>query len=1265
MGSLASRVRVFGTTVFWVVILAVAACAPTGAHAATAISGEIPTDTTWTLEGSPYEISADLSIPEGVALSIAPGVEVYLAQGVKIIVDGILSVSGSAASSVVFDGLNGDSWGQIIVASRGTARFSYTIFQNGGAYPFGGSGGDFIAPLEGLIVNGGSLTFLDSTIENTILSGGISSHGELAFARSGVHNVYLKRALFLGGTANIRDSAFASDEPISVDSGDVTLAHTHLAAPIAVQGSGVVFHDAGGNDSSIILSWNTSIDVDTTFPALPFVNALFGVSVGNGSTLTIPAGALVKSYDPIEVYGTLLVGSDDNGAATSTITSLANDSIGGDTNPGDGAVNPTDEGYGFGGIIAAEGSFVRLAHVLVSYGGEAYGSYLLDPCGGDPGADQSACAAQLLNEGGDVTIASSTFVHGLYNDIFEDAGTTVVRSSHFSTTPQFAYIRGGVFTASGNSVTNPTGVTATESPAAADARGNWWGTASGPFNSESNPEAFGPAVSAQVLFDPWLSADPFAPLPQNPCASATCLDSVLFIPGTETSRLYYRDELGIEHQLWEPSNWTQIPELAMNPDGTSVNEIYTKDIIGNLYDNRGFWSLITGAATHIDPTDLEVYGDFKNFMNTLVASSTLMMNSWQVYPYDWRYDVRDIVRNGTLTEESDGSLTQKYLEDIVGQMASSSATGKVTIVAHSNGGLIAKALMQKLEAEGSGDLVDQLILIGVPQWGTPVDIGAMLHGDGYTMPPVLGLVMYGGDVRTAARTMPGPYDLLPSSAYFEHVADPVALFDGGVLTKPFKTAFTHGITSFSDLVSFVTDAFGLNAGVGDALLLNTPLALDSTLLDKASATHTALDAWTPPPSLTVTAIAGWGQLTSFSYAYATTQGHTVCSIFFGETVCGRNRLFTHTPLVTEDGDNTVVVPSAAGDTGSVWYFDAAAYRTDRLGNIVHQNLTSAAPIQNTLLDLLRGKAISEDYMVSEKPTAQKSPLTIIGGMSPVNILATDSQGNESGIVPLPGTDLYITKHDIPGSAVTVSGDEKFVTLPQNVPYTISVSGYASGLANIQIQHVDADGSVTETTTLADIPITASSVGSFSLDTENTISPISFDLTGDGTQETLLMPEAGALVAYTVSEPAEDSGVSDPEPMSLRAAGGPGYHPYQAPESIFSMPPLQSLFVSTSTNREVETLGPSTERAEDVRAPRTTPPPLKGGSLKSSVHTASKRVTTSALKQDTHDFASPISTQRAAAYDALPQAQDSSVLASVYHWVTQEWLIITEFFARIL
>ena len=496
------------------------------------------------------------------------------------------------------------------------------------------------------------------------------------------------------------------------------------------------------------------------------------------------------------------------------------------------------------------------------------------------------------------------------------------------------------------------------------------------------------------------------------------------------------------------------------------------------------------------------------------------MREWRAYPYDWRYDPRDVVENGTLTKVGDGTLQQIYLEDVIEEMVSSSATGRVTVVAHSNGGLVAKALINKLVAEGKAGMVDQLITIGTPAWGTPVDIGAMLHGDGQNNG--FGFITYAPEVRAAAATMPGPYALLPSSAYFSHIAGPVATFASGGMSTPFHNTFPSGISSATDLASFATDAYGLDVLITDPNALNVPYRLSSALVEKAATFHDTFDDWTPPAGLKVTSIAGWGQLTTYRYDYAEHVGHTLCFDILQGFNCKKQPAFVHVPRKTEDGDDTVVSPSATGGGGDVWYFNAQRFNDDDRGNIIHQDITSASPIQNSILDLLEGKSIVEDYIGNIKPVGKGTPLTIIGAESPVNILVTDTAGNETGIVPIPGkSGLYFAKHDIPGSAVDISGENKFITLPAGAAYSVVATGYASGPATLFTESLDAAGAVTASTTLSDIPVATSTTVTFSLGSGGALSPATVDLDGNGSVDTIVTPLPGGTTSFATAESSLD------------------------------------------------------------------------------------------------------------------------------------------------
>ena len=119
--------------------------------------------------------------------------------------------------------------------------------------------------------------------------------------------------------------------------------------------------------------------------------------------------------------------------------------------------------------------------------------------------------------------------------------------------------------------------------------------------------------------------------------------------------------------------------LFLNPDGTSIETgIYTRDIIDE------------SNSLPLTPPPLfgfNIYKNFMSFMDGLVASSTI--REWRAFPYDWRMDLSDVVAHGALL--ADGS----FLDIVAGieDLARTSATGKVTIIGHSNGGLLGKLII--------------------------------------------------------------------------------------------------------------------------------------------------------------------------------------------------------------------------------------------------------------------------------------------------------------------------------------------------------------------------------------------------------------------------------------------------------------------------------------------------------------------------------------------------------------------------------------------
>ena len=87
-----------------VLVLVVASFSvPVLVSASTAIPGG-DVSGTWTMDGSPYLIGGDITVPADQTLIIEPGVEVIFESWYKLTVNGTLLAEGTAGSPILFTG---------------------------------------------------------------------------------------------------------------------------------------------------------------------------------------------------------------------------------------------------------------------------------------------------------------------------------------------------------------------------------------------------------------------------------------------------------------------------------------------------------------------------------------------------------------------------------------------------------------------------------------------------------------------------------------------------------------------------------------------------------------------------------------------------------------------------------------------------------------------------------------------------------------------------------------------------------------------------------------------------------------------------------------------------------------------------------------------------------------------------------------------------------------------------------------------------------
>lgn len=598
---------------------------------------------------------------------------------------------------------------------------------------------------------------------------------------------------------------------------------------------------------------------------------------------------------------------------------------------------------------------------------------------------------------------------------------------------------------------------------------------------------------------------PFAGIRLTVEAVTPGISNVLFLPGIKGSRLYRPTDScdpdlalscpGVK--LWEPSGNLLLQDLFLNSSGGSGrNDIYTKegDIVSEVLGQN-------------------FYASFVNQMDGLKADGTLV--DWKPIAYDWRLSLDDIVSKGVrhgdkiyYQEQSD----TPYIEQSLKELASTSPTGKVSIIAHSNGGLVTKRLMQRLEANGDAGLVDKIIFVGVPQSGAPQAMAGLLYGYGEALPidGCAGSALFGWlcslfgsrDIaRELAEHSPMAYHLLPSQAYFDQILDadhPIAKFTATTAYAEERNRYGTTIDSAQQLYDFLEakDGGRTKPDMTDIARANV---LSASFLNYGREIHDAIDSWTPPQGVAVHQIAGWGM-------------NTVVGVEFYEQrklLGGYREMYR--PIFVEDGDKVVPVPSAllmgSGYAQNYW-IDLPNASLGGASNIDHSNLLELTETRILVRDLILGRDLTlPEFISRSQPATDGGDRLIFFLHSPLTLELYDEDGNHTGETTDGGFD-----EEIPDVEYGEFGDVKYIIAPPD-DYDVVLRGKDTGVFSLDLQKISND-EITASMTLADAPATQNTIASIDV-TENlsSIGALQIDEDGDGTIDLELAAHENETVIF--------------------------------------------------------------------------------------------------------------------------------------------------------
>jgi hypothetical protein len=323
----------------------------------------------------------------------------------------------------------------------------------------------------------------------------------------------------------------------------------------------------------------------------------------------------------------------------------------------------------------------------------------------------------------------------------------------------------------------------------------------------------------------------------------------------------------------------------------------------------------------------------------------------------------------------------------------------------------------------------------------------------------------------------------------------VAAFDStDQLTAQYFSKYGSVVTNQTELRGFLLGAEGrAKPDVNDTF---TPNVLNSVFLAQAESNHTILDHWTAPAGIEVTQIAGWGvpTINGLKYVAADACGGGGCIIL------------DHEPVLTSDGDSTVVIPSAAAMGVNTYYVNLKKYNSELtinpfgLRNREHSNILEVLELRALLNGIIQNKAssiLTNITTTKPNPSPSDTPSLHLKVHSPVSLSLYNSFGEYTGLATT--TDgIQIVKKQIPNSYYFDMGEGKYAGGDISGTTTIKLVGENFGTFTLDIEKVIAD-TVTASTTFANIPVlagTTATVELADLDASSSL-VLKMDIDGDG------------------------------------------------------------------------------------------------------------------------------------------------------------------------